>query len=535
MLPEAFSMEAARLHARLPAHRRAIARAMGRVREALAAHDGMWACCVSGGKDSTALVSLAVEAGWRGPLFHFLYRETPEANTALVTALGARYGLQVDMLPVTGAWDVFDRAGGFFGHGENGAAPQGKPAHKDWVWRIHERFNRHFENFRSGYEKMLSWALEFRAVTIVFFVCLFAVSLILFPFIGRDFFPQVDAGQFRLHVRTVAGTRIEEAERTFGQVEDYIRQVVPKDEMRLVIDNIGLPVGGVNLAFSDSATIGSTDGEIQVSLSSGHKTPVWTFIRRLRRELPARFPGVVFYFQPADIVSQILNFGLPAPVDLQVVGRDKSNYLLAHELAAKVAKIPGAVDVNVHQLIDAPQFNIDMDRQRAIELGLTANDVANSLLISLSSSGQTARNYWVNPQNGVNYLVAVQTPQYQVSSLNDLTNIPIVVAGQKQSQLLSNLATFKRDVSIRWSSTITTSNPRSTCTPTCRTATSGDFPAASTRSSTSTRPSSPGTRRSFRSRISSPNTSPARRTRSSCRLPSCRKPPRSKCAGRCKA
>ena len=329
--------------------------------------------------------------------------------------------------------------------GKNGNGAPGKPAHKDWVWRLHERFNHHFENFRSGYENMLSWALEFRVVTIIFFLCLFAVSMVLFPFIGRDFFPQVDAGQFRLHVRTVAGTRIEEAERTFGEVEDYIRQVVPKDQLRLIIDNIGLPVGGVNLAFSDSATIGSTDGEIQVALNENHKTPVWTFIRRLRRELPAKFPSVAFYFQPADIVSQILNFGLPAPVDLQVVGRSPDNFQLAHELAAKVAKIPGAVDVTVHQLIDAPQFDIDMDRQRAILLGLTANDVANSLLISLSSSGQTARNYWVNPKNGVNYLVAVQTPQYQVDSLNTLNNTPIVVPGQTQAQLLSNLSTFKRD------------------------------------------------------------------------------------------
>ncbi len=338
---------------------------------------------------------------------------------------------------------------GAAGHGKNGkngsAAAPGKPAHKDWVWRIHERFNHHFENFRSGYESMLKWALEFRAVTIIFFVCLFLVSLVLFPFIGRDFFPQVDAGQFRLHVRTVAGTRIEEAERTFGEVEQYIRQVVPKDQLRLVIDNIGLPVGGVNLAYSDSATIGSTDGEIQVALVPGHKTPVWTYIRRLRRELPAKFPSVAFYFQPADIVSQILNFGLPAPVDLQIVGRSPNNYLLAHELAAKVAHIPGAVDVNVHQLVDAPQFDINMDRQRAIQLGLTASDVANSLLISLSSSGQTARNYWVNPQNGVNYLVAVQTPQYHVDSLNALTNTPIIVPGQTRSQLLSNLSTFKRD------------------------------------------------------------------------------------------
>ncbi len=320
----------------------------------------------------------------------------------------------------------------------------GKEPHKDWVWRIHERFNRHFENFRDGYTRMLEWTLEFRAATLAFFVAVFLVSGMLVPFIGRDFFPRVDAGQFRLHVRTVAGTRIEEAELTFGQVEQYIRQVVPKDELRLIIDNIGLPVGGVNLAYSDSATIGSTDGEIQVSLKPGHKTSIWEITKRLRRELPARFPSVAFYFQPADIVSQILNFGLPAPVDVQVIGRAKENFALAHEIAAKMTKIPGAVDVNVHQLNDAPQFDVNIDRRQAIQLGLTASDIANSLLISLSSSGQTARNYWINPANGVNYLVAVQTPQFQVDSLNQLNNTPIIVAGQTQPQLLSNLSSFKR-------------------------------------------------------------------------------------------
>ena len=322
-------------------------------------------------------------------------------------------------------------------------------AHKDWVWRVHEKFNGGFERFRAGYGAMLAWALDRRGLSIAFFVCLFLVSACLVPFIGRDFFPQVDAGQFRLHVRTPAGTRIEEAERVFGQVEDYIRTVVPKEELRLVIDNIGLPVGGVNLAFSDSATIGSTDGEIQVALKPDHATSVFEFQKRLGRELPAKFPGVDFFFQPADIVSQILNFGLPAPIDVQVTGRrdvDK-NFQIAHEIANKVRKVPGAVDVNVHQLIDAPQFDVDMNRDQAIQLGFTANDVANSLLISLSSSGQTARNYWVNPANGVNYLVAVQSPQYQIDSLNAMNNTPISLAGgARQSQLLANLSTFKRSV-----------------------------------------------------------------------------------------
>ena len=331
----------------------------------------------------------------------------------------------------------------------NGHQPEGgekKAPYKDWIWKIHERFNRHFENFRDRYGRMLEWSMENRALTLVAFVALFVVSFCLVPFVGQDFFPLVDAGQFRLHVRTVAGTRIEEAERTFAEVGNYIRQVVPKEDLKLIIDNIGLPVGGVNLAYSDSATIGSTDGEMLVSLNEDHKTSVWVILKRLRRELPVKFPGVTFYFQPADIVSQILNFGLPAPIDVQVVGRQRDdNFKVAQDIAARIAQLPGAVDVNVHQLIDAPQFNVNMDRIKATQLGLTANDVANSLLISLSSSGQTARNYWVNPLNGVNYLVAVQTPQYQVNSLNALTNTPIIVPGQTQPQLLSNIALLQRD------------------------------------------------------------------------------------------
>lgn len=322
-----------------------------------------------------------------------------------------------------------------------------QPPRKDWIWKIHERFNHRFDAFRRRYEGMLTWALGNRGLTIAFFLVAFGVSACLLPFIGRDFFPLVDAGQFRLHVRTVAGTRIEEAERTFQQVDDYIRKTVPQGELKLVLDNIGLPVGGVNLAFSDSATIGSTDGEILVSLKEGHKTPIWTILRQLRRELPKAFPGVTFYFQPADIVSQILNFGLPAPIDVQIVGRDREgNYAVAREMAARIAKLSGAVDVNIHQLIDAPQFNVNVDRSRASALGLTESDAANSLLISLSSSGQTARNYWVNPVNGVNYLVAVQTPQREVASLNDLANTPVTVPGQAQPQLLGNMATTARDV-----------------------------------------------------------------------------------------
>jgi len=327
---------------------------------------------------------------------------------------------------------------------------------RNFIWWIHERFDAQFEQFRSMYVRALAWALGHRRLVATFFVGFFVVSLVLAPFLGRDFFPRVDAGQFRLHVTTRAGTRIEETERVFGQVEDYIHHVIPKEEVKLVLDNIGLPFGGLNLGFVESATIGSTDGEILVSLSDKHHS-VWSYEKRLRRELPQKFPGVTFYFQPADIVSQILNFGLPAPLDVQVVGKNsETNYKITQDIARRIREVPGIVDVNVHQLIDAPQFDVNVDRQRAQLLGLSENDVANSVLFSLSSSAQVARNYWVNPQNGVQYLVAVQTPQYQVDSLNALNDTPVVappspqpqlLAQQSvaQPQLLANLAAIVRD------------------------------------------------------------------------------------------
>ena len=368
-----------------------------------------------------------------------LYREEADHEQAAANQPGGGHrGTQ----PATGNTD---------GNGSRDGQ-RGKPApKKDFIWRFHEKFNVRFERFRARYHGALDWSLDHRPLVIVGFVALFAVSMCLIPFIGRDFFPQVDAGQFRLHVRTASGLRIEEVERVFGQVEDYIRQIIPKEEVKLVLDNFGLPVGGVNLAFSDSATIGSQDGEILVSLGEKHG-PTAGYVKRLRRELPTRFPGITFYFQPADIVSQILNFGLPAPIDVQVTGPGRNapdNYKLTQELAGRIARVNGAVDTNIHQVLDNPQINVNVDRQRALEIGLTQADVANSLLISLSSSGQTARNYWVNPANGVNYLVAVQTPQYQVASLNDLNNTPIIVPNQTggQPQLLANLAETKRDVS----------------------------------------------------------------------------------------
>jgi multidrug efflux pump subunit AcrB len=271
----------------------------------------------------------------------------------------------------------------------------------------------------------------------------FGGSLVLF--VGQDFFPQVDAGQFRLHVRAPAGTRIEETERLFSQVEDVIRRTIPARELSLILNNIGLPVGGVNLAFSDSSTIGPSDGEILVALDPEHHGSTWQYIKALRQQLNTQFPQLTVFFQPADIISQILNFGLPAPIDIQVVGRNlQANYALAKQIETRVARIPGAADVHVHQIVDAPQLFVNVDRTRAAQMGLTQRDVANNLLVSLSSSGQTAPNYWLNPQNGVNYLVAVQTPQYRIDSIDALQRTPVVVGSMSAPQLLSNLATVER-------------------------------------------------------------------------------------------
>src|SRR5207253_1197472 len=245
--------------------------------------------------------------------------------------------------------------------------------------------------------------------------------LSLYPFVGRYFYPTVDAGQLRLHVRTPPGTRIEETEVYFERVEDYIRQVIPADELGVIIDNIGVP-NAINLALSDSVTVGPADGEILVALNATHR-PTAEYLKTLRDELPRRFPDLEFFAQPADIVSQILNFGLPAPIDIQVTGplsQSATNFDIAHQIANDLRSVPGAVDVHVQQILDAPRIMIDSDRTLAQQVGLTQRDVANSLLISLTGSGATTTNFWLNYQNGVSYQVVVQTQQYRAGSLKEL-------------------------------------------------------------------------------------------------------------------
>ncbi len=319
-----------------------------------------------------------------------------------------------------------------------------------WIWRVHYAFNRQFERLRHGYRGALAWSLDHRGLASILFGVFVIGSLCLTWVVGEDFFPYVDSGQMRLHVRTPQGTRIEQTEMIFGAVEDEIRRQIPSTELDTILDNIGLPNGGINLAFSDSATIGAGDGEILISLKEGNHRPTQEYIRKLRAALNKKFPYLTTFFQPANITNQILNFGLPAPIDVQVVGRNAdANYRVVRELQRRISVIPGAVDVHVHQEVNYPEVQVNVDRIKADQAGLTQRDVANSLLISLSSSGQVSPNQWLNPVNGVNYQVAVQTPQYRVDSFDALDRTPISAgSGAGTTQLLSNLATMRRGNSV---------------------------------------------------------------------------------------
>jgi multidrug efflux pump subunit AcrB len=294
------------------------------------------------------------------------------------------------------------------------------------IWKAHYIFNRRFELLRASYGSLLHWCLDHRLPVLGAFFLFVAGSLCLAPLVGRDFFPTVDSGAMRLHARAPAGTRLEKTEQIFAEIENEIRQVVPTREIENIIDNIGIPNGGFNLAFGDSPTLGVSDGDILISLKEGEHGSTAEYIDRLRKQLNQKFPDVVFFFEAANITNQILNFGLPAPIDVQVLGRNAAgNYDLARQIAAKVAQIPGAADVHIHQVVDYPAIDINVDRSKAGQVGLTQRDVATSLLISLSSSGQIAPTQFLDWRTGVSYGVAVQTPQYRMDSLDAVLRTPI--------------------------------------------------------------------------------------------------------------
>jgi len=322
---------------------------------------------------------------------------------------------------------------------------QGVAAGDGLLTRLYRAFDRRFERVRRAYTLVLSALLSHRRGFALLFMGFCLVSCLLYPVLGRDFFPNVDAGQIRLHLRAPTGTRIEETARLADAVESAIREIIPREQLETILDNLGVPNSGINLSYSNSGTIGTLDGEILLSLREGHD-PTETFVTRLRSELPKRFPGIEFFFQPADIVTQILNFGLPAAIDVQFTGADvAANAQLAAELTQMIRQIPGAVDAHVHQRLDAPALNMQMDRTRLQQVGLTASNVGQSVLISLSGSSQTAPAFWLNPQNGVVYNIAVQTPQYQIDSIDSLLNMPVGTgisatgAATGSTQLLGNL------------------------------------------------------------------------------------------------
>ncbi|HLX03423.1 MAG TPA: efflux RND transporter permease subunit [Trinickia sp.] len=309
--------------------------------------------------------------------------------------------------------------------------------------RLYHRFDQRFETMRAAYIVILSTLLVRRRMFSTVFLSFCVVSLGLVFALGRDFFPTVDAGDIRMHMRAPTGTRIEETARLADDVEHVIRQVVPPKELHTILDNLGLPYSGINLSYSNAGTMGTLDGEIQVALNANHK-PTQGYIDKLRAVLPERFPGVEFFFQPADIVTQILNFGLPAAIDVQITGADQhGNFQVASNLLKKVRMIPGTVDTHIQQKLDEPTIHLEMDRTRLQQLNLSAANVAQNVLISLSGSSQTAPDFWFNNRNGVEYTVAVQTPQYQMSSIDELLRTPVAApagAGPTQStQLLGNL------------------------------------------------------------------------------------------------
>jgi multidrug efflux pump subunit AcrB len=321
----------------------------------------------------------------------------------------------------------------------------GRESQQGIIWRVHNAFERKFEWLREKYKGAIEWSVHHRGWIAGLFSVFVAASLVLVLFVGRDFFPYVDAGEIKMHVRTPEGTRIEQTERIFGEIEKEVRGIIPPQDLSTLLDNIGLPNSGINLAFGDTANIAASDGDILISLNPKKHTGTQEYERILRDRLKTRFPNELFFFQPANITNQILNFGLPMPIDIQIIGNDaKTNYGLAREIRNKVAAVPGAVDVFIRQEVGAPTFQVNVDRTIANQSGMTQRDVANSMLISLSASGQIAPNQWVNPLNGVSYQVQVQTPQYRIENLDALQRTPITPAADTATELLRSIAHVER-------------------------------------------------------------------------------------------
>jgi len=360
---------------------------------------------------------------------------------AVVFAMLASYVLSRTLIPTLVMW--FYRNIEYRGHAPDPATVSA------WLRpfvALQGSFERGFTRFREGYRRMLGAVMAHRRAFVILFLAFCIGSWLLIPKLGQDFFPSVDAGQFRLHVRAPGGTRIEETTRLVDRIESVIREEIPAGEISGILDNIGFPFGGVPLTYIDNGLTGTGDGDILVSLNPDHR-PTDGYVRRLRVRLNRDFPGTTFYFLPADIVNQTINFGLPAPFDIQIVGqqRDKSRAIAAR-LAEKIRGVPGAVDVRVQQPSDQPEIHFAVNRGKASQIGLSERDLANSVLVSLSGSSQVQPNYWLNPKNGIQYLVNIRVPEHPMDSIPAINSIPVNInqPGKNDSQLLANLASFER-------------------------------------------------------------------------------------------
>ena len=367
------------------------------------------------------------------------YLFTP-LGLAVVFAMLASYGLSRTLTPITiGQLLKGQQHGGSAGTSGNG-----------FFARFHASFERGFEQLREGYVGLLTILLTRRIIVPILAATVLALGATMFVFVGRDFYPAVDGGMIQLHLRAPPGTRIEVTEQNFQAVEDKIREVIPKKDLDLIVDNIGVPARSYNWAFADGTSIAVNDGVIMVALKEGH-APTADYIRKLREVLPAAFPADLFYFQPADMATQILNFGLTAQIDVRTVGYDRvKNLRIAEELRRRIAAIPGIADAHLQQEVDAPDFYVQIDRARALQFGITASDIGNNVNTSLSSSEQVSPNFWTDSTNGIPYYIAVQTPEYQVHSLNDLGNTPVSTGTAPPTTEpvpgeLSNVATLTRD------------------------------------------------------------------------------------------
>jgi multidrug efflux pump subunit AcrB len=364
---------------------------------------------------------------------------------AVVFAMLTSYFLSRTLVPTLTHYLLASEVEMYGGKSE-AASGDHQPVKLGVIWRVHHAFNHYFDKLRDFYGICLSTALQHRVFVTGAFLALVAASGILFPILGRDFFPSVDSGQMRMHIRTPAGTRIEETERWFGRVGEVVRKIIPPEELSTIIDNIGIPNSGINLALSDGSLMSASDGEMLITLHE-HHAPTARYIAELRSELNQRFPDLTFYFQPPDIVTQVLNFGLAAPIDVQIVGprgNYEKNYQIAKQLRDRIAQIPGAVDSHLQQVIRTPELNVHADRTLLSQLGMSERDISNDLLVSLSSSGQATPNFWLDPKSGVQYPLVVQAPQFKIDSIDALNNTPVSTnTSGTQSQLLGNLASVK--------------------------------------------------------------------------------------------